>query len=446
MLNDQQAVDTTVNGISQVLTTCASFLSSLQNFKPAVTPTAGATTPPATPEGSVSDPNGCASKLSAIPGLEAHVTTAEQKVAGDETALTTAIDNLAAAASATPTPTPSATPSPSTGASSDHSHSGSTGSSGSSSTGSSGSSSFSGSGSTRTGTGGSGAGSGGGTLVTADMLALDQANVDADTAAVFVAAEAVNQATLVSPLAGTVAQLSVTPGSSVSAQSTAVTVIGPGVDQVTTTVGDLDLQKVHVGASVMVTPDGTNKPVHGTVTAIGLLPVSTTSTSSTTGSGRSGASSSTASSSSSSSSSSTSSATNSATYPVTVSLDSSGLYSGSGANVSILVKSVSDVVTVPTSAVTTFGTLHTVTVLSGGKAQRKVVVVGASDATLTQITSGLKAGDHVALANVSTPLPTSGTTSLTGRGGGLGGSLTGGTGRGGGAGFTRTGGAGGRAG
>jgi multidrug efflux pump subunit AcrA (membrane-fusion protein) len=117
LLKDQQAVDTKVSGISQVLTTCASFLSALQNFKPAATPTAGATTSPATPEGSVSDPNDCASKLSAIPGLEAKVTTAEQTVAGDETALTTAIANLAAAASATPTPTPSASPSPSTGGS-----------------------------------------------------------------------------------------------------------------------------------------------------------------------------------------------------------------------------------------------------------------------------------------------------------------------------------------
>ena len=376
------------------------------------------------------------------------MSTAQKTVSADETALTNAIAQLAAATEATPstpTTTPSASPTPSTSSDRSRSGSSSSGSSGS------GSSSASSSGSARSSSGGSG----GGTLVTADMLALDQANVDADTAAVFVAAEAVNQATLVSPLAGTVAQISVTPGSSVSAQSTAVTVIGPGVDQVTTTVGDLDLEKIHVGATAIVTPDGTSKPLHATVTAIGLLPVSTTSTTSTTGSTGSsrttGASTAASSSSSSStSSSSASSATNSATYPVTVSLDSGGLYSGSGAAVSILVKSVTGVVTVPTSAVTTLGLLHTVTVLSGGKAQRKIVVVGATDATLTQITSGLKAGQHVALANLSSPLPTSGSTSLTGRGGGLGsglgGGLTGGTGRTGAGGFARTGATGGRTG
>jgi hypothetical protein len=192
-----------------------------------------------------------------------------------------------------------------------------------------------------------------------------------------------------------------------------------------------------------VTPDGSNTPVHGTVTAIGLLPVSTTSSSSSSSSATRGTSA-TAASSSSSTSSSTSS---SATYPVTISLDSGGLYSGSGADVSIVVNKLTNVLAVPTSAVTTLGPLHTVTLQSGGKAARRVVVVGASDATFTQITSGLTAGQHVALAQVNLPVPSSGNTNLARLAGGAGGARGGfartgatGTGRTGTTGATRTGG------
>jgi hypothetical protein len=119
---------------------------------------------------------------------------------------------------------------------------------------------------------------------------------------------------------------------------------------------------------------------------------------------------------------------------VTISLDTGGLYSGSGADVSIVVKQLSGVTAVPTSAVTTLGTLHTVTVQSGGKAVRRVVVVGASDATFTQITSGLTTGEHIALAQVNLPVPSTGSnTNLARLAGG------GGTGR---AGFTGAGGGG----
>ncbi len=102
---------------------------------------------------------------------------------------------------------------------------------------------------------------------------------------------------------------------------------------------------------------------------------------------------------------------------------------------------------VPTSAVTALGTLHTVTLQSGGKAVRRLVVVGASDATFTQITSGLIQGQHVALAQLNLPVPSSGSTNLArlaGGGGigrtGFGRTGTGGAGRTGPAGAARTGG------
>jgi hypothetical protein len=360
----------------------------------------------------VPDTTACTTLLNKILADQQAVSAAQATVSADETALTAAVNNLAAQAQSG---------SGSTGASNGSGLSGGTGKSGTGSGGSS--NSFSGSGRT----------SGGGGTVTAEQLVVDQATVDADTANAIVAAEALNQAKLVSPLAGTVAAINVSPGSTASTSSTAVTVIGPGNDQVSTTITDLQLKDVHIGSSASVTPDGRNAPVHGTVTAIGLLPVSSTSSSSSSSSSsRAGSNSS-----GSGSSSSSSSTSSSATYPVTISLDTAGLYSGSGADVSIVVNTVSNVLTVPTSALTSLGALHTVTVQSGGKARRQVVGIGASDPIHTQITSGLTEGERVALAQLNLPVPSSGSNTNLARlagGGGFGGggfnrAVAGGTGR-----------------
>jgi multidrug efflux pump subunit AcrA (membrane-fusion protein) len=443
LLADQHTVDNLTATVAADLrlgtATCASLIASLQNLTVTPltpTPSASPSAPASGGSGSsqVPDTSACTTLLNRILADQQAVTAAQTTVSNDETALTTAVNNLVAAAK-----------SGGSGGSSGGSTSGSGGSggSGSSGSGSSGGSSLSGSGRSS----GSG-GNGGGTSVTADQLVVDQTTVDADVANAIVAAEAVNQATLVSPLAGTVAAVNVSAGSTAGTSSAAVTVIGPGADLVATTVSDLDLKEIHVGADASVTPDGSNTPVHGTVTAIGLLPVSTTSSSSSGSSisstGRGG--STAAASSSSSSSSSPSSTSSSATYPVTISLDTGGLYSGSGADVSIVVKKLTNVLAVPTSAVTTLGPLHTVMLQSGGKGARRVVVVGASDATFTQITSGLTNGQRVALAQVNLPVPSSGSTNLArlagggGGGGGFARSGATGTGRPGTAGATRTGG------
>ncbi len=441
LLADQHTVDTLTDAVAADLrlgtSTCASLIASLQNLAvtpQAATPSATASPSAQTPAGSgsgsgsqVPDTSPCTSLLNKILADQQAVTAAQTVVSNDETALTSAVNNLVTASKS----------------------SGSTGNGSGSSGGSSGGRSSSGSGSTSGGSGssfssssGSGRTSGsggGGTTVTAEQLVLDQATVDADGANAIVAAEAVNQATLVSPLAGTVAAVNVSPGSTAGTSSAAVTVIGPGADEVSTTVSDLDLKEIHVGSDASVTTDSSNTPLHGTVTAIGLLPVSTgtSSSSSSSSSGRGATASAAGSSSSSTSSTAT---TSSATYPVTISLDTGGLYSGSGADVSIVVKKLTGVLAVPTSAVTTLGALHTVTLQSGGKASRHVVVVGASDPTFTQITSGLSQGQHVALAQVNLPVPSSGSTTnlarLAGGGGGTGRAFT----RTGTTGTTRTGG------
>lgn len=242
-------------------------------------------------------------------------------------------------------------------------------------------------------------------------MAVDAANVD-----VSYAEQDLANANLVSPIAGTVASISVQPGSSVSpangaasASDASIVVLGPGSFVVSTSVDVSDAQSVSVGQEALVTPDSTNDPLPGTVTSIGL--VGTTSDTSTT-------------------------------YPVTIALNRSEglqLTSGAGAEVAFVTKHVTNVTTVPSSAVRTVGTLHLVTRYENGKVSTVRVTVGVVGDVLTQIESGVSRGQKLVLADLSEPLPGSNTSSTgtTGRtigGGAFGGLGGGGGGLGGGAG------------
>ena len=248
--------------------------------------------------------------------------------------------------------------------------------------------------------------------------------MDAASAQLAEAEQSLAAATLVAPISGTVAQIGLTPGTSVAANSSSadIVIIGPGTSEVTTAVTDGQVGSVKPGQRTSVLPDGGATPISGTVTAIGALD-------STTSSGA-------------------------ASYPVTISLDATGqaLFAGSNATVSITLSSAAAAVTVPTSAVRSTGALHVVEVLANGQPTTVRVTVGVVGSTLTQITSGLSAGQQVVLADLSAALPSSNTNNrgLTGGGGGFGGGggriATGGAGggnaggTGGGAGGGRTGG------
>jgi multidrug efflux pump subunit AcrA (membrane-fusion protein) len=106
-----------------------------------------------------------------------------------------------------------------------------------------------------------------------------------------------------------------------------------------------------------------------------------------------------------------------------------GLAEGAAATVAITLKAVSNVVTVPNSAVTATGTGATafVTLLQDGKAVRQTVTTGAVGSTVTEIVSGLTAGQSVVIANPSAAVPASSTTANTrGFGGNFGGGNFGG--------------------
>ena len=161
---------------------------------------------------------------------------------------------------------------------------------------------------------------------------------------------------------------------------------GDGATTVTTTVTLDQVDDVSVGQDASVTPAGAAEPVGGTVTSIGLLPDSGTDTT---------------------------------TYPVTIDLDGDvTAREGATASIQLVIGTATDVVTVPSSAVSTTGRTI-VTVLTDGQPVPTPVTVGVVGATRTSITEGVKAGQEIVLADLDAELPSGDgtTTSLTGGGG-----------------------------
>lgn len=232
----------------------------------------------------------------------------------------------------------------------------------------------------------------------ASQLAADQAQIDSARAQLRLAKQNLAAATLKSPISGTVAAVGLTVGKS---SSGSITILGKGnqVVSIGVPLSQIDQVKTGQGASIQV--DGQTAPLHGTVTKIGV--VSSTSGSVTT-------------------------------FPVTVTLASGSraVHDGVGADVTITTGTTTNAILVPNSAITTIGTRHTVTVVSGGNSQTVAVTLGLVGGDTSQVTAGLKAGEQVCLADPSQALPSSTTQSTTTRLGGFGGF--------GGAGFRRTGG------
>jgi multidrug efflux pump subunit AcrA (membrane-fusion protein) len=370
VLAAQQQVDAALAAAAAALTgettACASFTTSTPS-----SPT------PASPP----DVTACQQAITAVSDAQHAVAAAQQALA----AASSALDALLAQQATAPPPT--TTPStPSTGAAG--SGSGSSGASRSS-------------------------GASGGTSSSpsaADLIAYQQ-SVDSAAAAAAVAQQAVDQATIASPLAGTVVAVDMKVGDSVSADSATehVVVQGTGGYEVTTTVSVDDIPSVSVGQAASVVPDGTHTALPGKVVAISVAPVSTSTTSTL--------------------------------YRVTVGLTNPNakLNNGATGTVSIVTKDAKSALAVPTSAVTTTRNRHFVSVVSGGSVTAVPVDVGVVGDTWTEITHGLSKGQEVMLANESAPLPSSATASTGattgpsqlggfGRFGGLGGGGTGRTG------------------
>ncbi len=221
-----------------------------------------------------------------------------------------------------------------------------------------------------------------------EQLIAYQKAVDAAAAEVTVAEQALDQATIVSPIAGTVAAVGLAAGDDVTAGSATATVVvvGSGGYEVTTTVTVDEVADIEVGQAATVVPDGDDASFDGEVVAIGAPDSSSGST----------------------------------TYPVTIGLtgDTTGLGNGSTAAVSIVTDSATRALAVPASAVTFDGDTHQVTVVEDGKAKTVTVEVGAIGRRWIEITDGLEAGDAVSLADLDQELPSSATEATSGSGGG----------------------------
>lgn len=262
------------------------------------------------------------------------------------------------------------------------------------------------------------------------QVAMDQSQVQVDQVNVDNARTALTQATLAAPVAGVVGQVNLTLGqttggstasstgssgsgggsnagsasgsgssSSGSSASTthAIVILTPGAFEVVGSVSDLQVNQIAVGQAASVSVAGTNRTLTGKVTNIAAVATVTSGV---------------------------------ATFPVTVVLDGAnqGLHAGVSASIAVVIDQVSDVLTVPTSAIHRAGGASTVQTLVNGQPVSGPVTIGATNSLRTQVLSGVNPGDTVVIASVTSAVPTPNVNSFLGGGGGRG---TGGTGRGG---------------
>ncbi len=216
---------------------------------------------------------------------------------------------------------------------------------------------------------------------TPEQIASDQADIDSAEADLTNAEQSLKEATLTSPISGTVVSVAINVGDTVSANSSTeiITIIGTKSYEVQATLDSTQVPSVKVGQSSSVEVDGVNGTIEGTVSQVGPVQSSDTGY----------------------------------TYPVVVALPSSanGLFTGSTANIDIATGSVSNVTAVPTSAVETLGTTSYVLELDKGVLTRKDIKIGMVGGTYTQVLSGLSPGQSVVLADYAEAVPSSNTNS-----------------------------------
>ncbi len=225
---------------------------------------------------------------------------------------------------------------------------------------------------------------------TTTQLAAANSQVAASSAKLATAQANLKAATLVSPITGTVATVNVSAGDQVSGGGTSsgggsgsgaaaagsgssgssgsssaqIVVITTDSWVVATSVTSADLPQIKPGLQAQITPTGSRSAVFGTVSTVGVVATSTSGV---------------------------------ATFPVTVAVTGSpkGLYAGSSATVSIIVKEIADAIAVPTAAIRTENGQTVVSKMVGGVATTTPVQLGLVQGNLTQVTSGLAEGDQV---------------------------------------------------
>lgn len=225
----------------------------------------------------------------------------------------------------------------------------------------------------------------------AGTISADQAAIEVAKAGLEEAQSNLSATVLRSPVKGTVASIDIEKGDTVTAGTTVATVIPKASYQIVASFSEADALKLAVGQKATVTFDALSETAEGTVTEVDILPTSSTSGTS-------------------------SSVT---TYNATITIDQApdDVRQGMSASVVVTTDDASDVLWVPTAAVTTAGGQSTVTVRTNGVDSTVVVETGLEGDSGTEITSGLTEGQQVVIDTSSTE---STSTSRFPAGGGLG--------------------------
>ena len=151
-----------------------------------------------------------------------------------------------------------------------------------------------------------------------------------------------------------------------SSSSASITIITTDTYQVTTSVSSADVSNVQKGQACTVTPSSTSTQMKGTVDSVGVIATSSTSSG--------------------------------ATFPVVIDVTGTqqGLYAGVSATISIVTSSRS-VLAVPTSAITRQGANEYVQLKTDSGTAQTAVQTGSTSGGMTEVTSGVKAGDVVVI-------------------------------------------------
>ncbi len=231
-----------------------------------------------------------------------------------------------------------------------------------------------------------------------EQLAADEASVLAAESSLTQAQDAVEDAVLRSTIAGTVthvglevgdsagsgsssSQPSTGTGSSSSSTSTdtasgTITVVSTGRFVVDATVSSSDVEKVEKGMQAEITVSGIDETVYGTVSEVGLVAETDSS--------------------------------GAAAFPVTVEVtgERDDLYSGTAADVAVVVSQRTDVLTVDSRAVQADGDttyVERVTDSATGATEQVAVETGETSGMVTEVTSGLAEGDVVQVPGFAGP-------------------------------------------
>lgn len=198
------------------------------------------------------------------------------------------------------------------------------------------------------------------------------ADIAAAKAKIQAAQNTLDMVNVVSPINGTITEVDIIPGDTVSPGTTAFRVDDVTNLYVDLQVSEIDINSVQVGQAVELSYDAIpDKTYKGVVTEIGVIGTS---------------------------------ANNVVNYPVTVKLTDpdSKVKTGMTTGANIVVSTIANVLAVPPKAIRSVNNVNLVYLVINGNTRPVRVTVGASSDTLTQVTSNqLKEGDAV-LANAST--------------------------------------------